>query len=351
MTSPSEPGGGSEPGPPPTEAVPGAPHSTGPDPGDAEVARPERPEVIPVGERPAAYDAGAPADNTLPKRRRFRGSLWRELPVLVLIAVVLALLIKTFLVQAFYIPSGSMEQTLHVNDRVLVNKVLYHLRDPHRGEIVVFDTKGTGFEGQGSDYAPCSNSNFVVDGFRAVQRFLGVGSCGQTDFIKRVIAEPGDTVQCCNYQGRVMVNGHALDEKYVYDDNHEPFCAAPPGSLRPAALGSACGPDAKPITVPKGMYWVMGDHRDDSSDSRPNGFVPRGKVVGRAFFKVWPPSRIGTLPVPKTFASVEAWGLQSAGTPALSAPLLLLPLVGLRWQFRRRGYRRRRGAGRRKAAS
>jgi signal peptidase I len=322
-----------------------------PDPSpDVPAARPERAaeeRVIPVGERTEPYDARQPAENTLPRHRIKKGSFLRELPILVLIAVVLALLIKTFLVQAFYIPSGSMEQTLHINDRVLVNKVVYHLRDPHRGEIVVFDTKGTGFDGQGDDFNPCPQANGFVNGVRVVQRFLGVGGCGDSDFIKRVIAVPGDTVQCCTNQGKVIVNGKPLTEKYVYQDNEEPFCAAPPGDLehKPDVTGAAaCGPGAKPVVVTKGNYWVMGDHRSASDDSRPNGFVPGKKIVGRAFVRVWPISRWGFLSVPKTTTAALSIG----ATPVVSAPLLLIPVIGGRLGWRRR--RRHRAAlGRRLA--
>lgn len=334
---------------PPLEPDPGSgaswpqasrPGSFGPDWASSAGPPPSRGEgtpVVSVGERAAAYDANAPVQGTtVPKPANSgQGSFLRELPVLVLIAVVLALLIKTFLIQAFFIPSGSMEQTLHIHDRVLVNKVVYHLRDPHRGEIVVFDTKGTGFEGQGGDFAPCPPAGMVVDAVRSVQRFLGVGACGDTDFIKRVVGVPGDTVQCCDPQGRVQVNGHPLNEAYVYQDNHEPFCAAPPGSLRPAALGEQCGVGAKPVALPAGMYWVMGDHRGDSSDSRPNGFVPGTKIVGRAFVRVWPVNRIAILHVPSTFQHAQALGGQIAGTPLLAAPVLLLPLVI--WRRRKRG--------------
>jgi len=301
-------------------------------------------EVVPVGERPKSYDHAAPAAAPLgpakhrtPKRAP---SLWREMPILLAVAVVLAVLIKTFLVQAFYIPSGSMEQTLHVNDRVLVNKVVYHTRDPHRGEIVVFDTKGTGFEGQGSDFAACGPANGFVDAVRSVQRFLGLGGCGDNDFIKRVIAVPGDTVQCCDAVNRVIVNGKPINESYLYQDNHEAFCAAPPGSLRPAALGADCRTNPQPITVPAGQYWVMGDHRGNSDDSRPNGFVPGDKIVGRAFVKVWPPSRIGFLHVPNTAVKAAAVGVQVAATPLLAAPLLMVPLLAGRRRWRRSGRRR-----------
>lgn len=267
-----------------------------------------------------------------PARGRLRfakGSFLREVPVLVAVAIVLALLIKTLLVQSFYIPSGSMEQTLKVNDRLLVNKVVYHLRGPHRGEIVVFDTKGTGFEGKGDDFHPCPPASSTVHALRAVQRFVGVSTCGDTDFIKRVIAVPGDTVQCCTNKGQVIVNGKPLTEKYLYEDNHEPFCAAPPGSPEPALLDSACGPDSRPIVVTKGNYWVMGDHRSDSSDSRPNGFVPGKKIVGRALVRVWPVTRWGFLSVPNTTTAALSVG----ATPLVSAPLLFLPLIG--WRRRR----------------
>jgi signal peptidase I len=306
--------------------------------------------VVSVGDRAEGYDSARPADEPLPRaRHRTSGkapSIWRELPILLVIAIVLAFVIKTFLVQAFYIPSGSMEQTLHINDRVLVNKVVFHLRDPHRGEIVVFDTKGTGFEGQGSDFAACGPANGFVEATRGVQRFLGMGSCGDNDFIKRVIAVPGDTVQCCTANNQVIVNGKPLTEKYLYEDNHEAFCAAPAGSLRPAALGPDCLVDPKPITVPPGKYWVMGDHRGNSDDSRPNGFVPGDKIVGRAFIRVWPPSRIAFLHVPSSFGKAAAIGIDVAATPVLSAPMLFVPLIGGRRWSRRRAVRRARvGAG------
>jgi signal peptidase I len=307
-----------------------------PESGAAEAGAPGSETVIPVGDRAQPYNAQQPAANGLPNRHLKKGSFLRELPVLVLVAVVLALLIKTFFVQAFYIPSGSMEQTLHINDRVLVNKVVYHLRDPHRGEIVVFDTKDTNFEGKGDDYNPCPKANGLVNAVRSVQRFIGVGGCGDTDFIKRVIAVPGDTVQCCSVKGQVIVNGKPLTEKYVYQDNQEKFCASPPGSLLPDVTDSACGADAKPVVVTKGNYWVMGDHRSSSDDSRPNGFVPGKKIVGRAFVRVWPISRWGFLSVPKTATAALSIG----AAPVLSAPMLLVPIVGGRWRWRRRRDRR-----------
>lgn len=334
---------GSEPPPddaPPAAVAPGA----GAVPPEPDLPPPA---VIAVGERPRPYDPGAEGNRALPppeRRKKPQGSFLKELPILLGIAIVLALLIKTFLVQAFYIPSASMLQTLHVHDRVLVNKVDFTVGSPQRGEIVVFNTTGTRFAQAGGDYAPCPPSNAFVSGVRAVERFVGVGTCGEDDFIKRIIAVPGDHISCCNPQGHVVLNGVALDETYVYDDNRSAFCAATLAAVE-AGRGydpALCSSDPEPIVVPKGMYWVMGDNRGNSSDSRPNGFVPRDKLVGRAFVRILPLSRFGFLRIPKTFSSVPAAGAAVLGTPVVGAPALLVPLVGGRaWQRRRR--RRRAG--------
>ncbi len=201
-----------------------------------------------------------------------RRSGWRELPVLAVVSVVLALLLKTFVVQAFSIPSGSMERTLLVGDRILVNKVVYRTRRPQRGEIVVFDGR----------------SEFVGDPARK-------------DYVKRVIAVAGDRVSCC-VDGRVSVQPAgsdvpvALDEPYLFEDDEAVFCQA--GS------GSDCPPGAPGILVPPGRLWVMGDHRGRSSDSRANrldgrdGTIGVDQVVGRAFVVLWPPSRAALLANP-----------------------------------------------------
>jgi signal peptidase I len=224
--------------------------------------------------------------------------------VLVLVAFLLALLIKALLVQAFWIPSESMERTLLVDDRVLVNKVVYHFRDVHRGEIVVFNGKGTGFDHQESIVPKPTNvfSKFV----RSAQNLLGLGAPSETDFIKRVIGVGGDTVACCDAEGRVTVNGHPLDEPYVYQNDYQRF---------------------GPLKVPAGYLWVMGDHRGASSDARQNGPIPKDKVVGRAFVRVWPLSRLGFLGVPDTFSGIPAASVAPSRvtptptTPAASATL------------------------------
>jgi signal peptidase I len=304
-----------------------------------------------VGERPEPYRGETDGGRAVPpdeaaagRRKKPQGSFLKELPILLGIAIVLALLIKTFLVQAFFIPSASMLQTLHVHDRVLVNKVTFHVGDPKAGEIVVFDTTGTRFAEAGGDYAPCPTSNALVSGIRATERFIGVGTCGEDDFIKRIIAVPGDRIQCCNQQGHVVLNGVALDETYVYDDNKSAFCAASLAQVENQHVytPAACDSDPQPIVVPKNMYWVMGDNRGNSSDSRPNGFVPRNKIVGRAFVRILPVSRIGFLRVPKTFSAVPAATAAVGAMPVVSAPALFLPLAGGR-VLRRRRRRRRSG--------
>jgi signal peptidase I len=233
--------------------------------------------------------------------------LFREIPVLVVIALVLALLIKSFVVQPFYIPSGSMERTLGINDRVLVNKMIYHFRDVKRGEIVVFNIDGTGFERYATPLAP--PSNIVSRAFRNLENLFGLGP-NNKDFIKRVIAIGGDTVACCNAQNQVTVNGVGLVEPYVFLDGPE---------VNPARKFG-------PIKVAKGNLWVMGDHRNDSADSRVGGQVPQSKVVGQAFVRVWPLSKWRGFGIPKTFSSLSASGSESLG--------MMVPIFF--WRRRRR---------------
>jgi signal peptidase I len=238
-----------------------------------------------------AVPAG-PAGTRVKKRR----SPWREVPVLVVVALALALLVKTFLVQAFFIPSGSMETTLHGcpgcnGDRVLVNKVVYQVRDVRRGEIVVFNGVGS-FQ---SEVEVPEAGGTVQRAARGLSRLLGLGAPGEKDFIKRVIGLPGDRVACCS-NGRVTVQPAGsdrpieLDEPYLYQDNRRPFCEA--------GTDAQCPPGSPGVLVPEGRLWVMGDHRGESSDSRDNGTVPVDKVIGRAFVVVWPPTRVKSLPVP-----------------------------------------------------
>ncbi|MFE7558307.1 signal peptidase I [Kitasatospora sp. NPDC057500] len=229
------------------------------------------------------------------KKGKKKRPLWQELPILIGVALLLSLGIKTFFVQAFSIPSGSMQHTLEKDDRVLVDKFTpWFGAEPSRGEVVVFKDPGGWL-----DNVPRKKGNAVVEGFRTVLGAVGLlPSDDEKDLIKRVIAIGGDTVEC-RQGGPVKVNGVALDEPYLYP-------GATPCDDVPAGL----------VTVPEDHLWVMGDHRNDSRDSRYHvrepggGFVPVKNVVGRAFVVAWPVLRWDTLPVPDTF---EKQGLASGG--------------------------------------
>ncbi|WP_411102257.1 signal peptidase I [Streptomyces sp. cmx-4-9] len=240
-------------------------------------------------------------------------SFWKELPLLIGIALLLALLIKTFLVQAFSIPSDSMQNTLQRGDRVLVDKLTpWFGSEPERGEVVVFHDPANWLSGE-----PTPDPNLAQ---KVLSKIGLMPSADEKDLIKRTIAIGGDTVEC-KKGGPVVVNGKELDEPYIYPGN------------------TACD-DAPfgPLTVPKGKIWVMGDHRQNSQDSRyhmqdsTGGFVPVDKVVGRAVVVAWPINRWATLPVPDTFdqpgignqAAASALGLDAAGlAPAGLGPAAL----------------------------
>ncbi|MFG3696450.1 signal peptidase I [Micromonospora sp. NPDC047620] len=194
-----------------------------------------------------------------------RSSFWKELPILLGVAILVAVLVRAFVLQTFFIPSPSMENTLQIDDRVLVNKLVYDFRSPRRGEVIVFK-------------APLEWSS-NPDG---------------EDFIKRVIGVGGDHVVCCDPQERLVINGKPLDEPYIYpgDKTAEEF----------------------DITVPKGRLWVMGDHREASGDSLEHwqqsgqdittATIPEDEVVGRAFTVFWPVNRATWLSVPKGFEGI-----------------------------------------------
>ncbi len=212
----------------------------------------------------AAVDAGDPG---LPAEARGESSahrsFWRELPILVLIALVLAVLVKTFAFQAFWIPSRSMAGTLEVNDRVMVNKLAYRFGDVSRGDVIVFDDpSGPARDGE-------SLLGSVV---RNVGESVGL-STPETEFIKRVIGLPGETLEIRD--NRVLIDDEVIDEPY----------------LDPAVEMADFGP----VTVPDGELFVMGDNRASSRDSRFFGPIPVDEVVGRAFVLMWPPSRFGGL--------------------------------------------------------
>jgi signal peptidase I len=299
-------------------------------------------QAEPGGAAASSQDAGSPPSG---RRKRRQRSFWRELPILVAVALLLAVIIKTFAIQAFYIPSGSMENTLEINDRVLVNKIVYHTRDIHRGDIVVFNGDGSWDPGEP---VPVTGNIFQQFGAGFASMF-GFGTPGDI-LIKRVIGIPGDHVACCDAQGRVTVNGVALNEgTYLY-----------PGSAPSLARFN--------IVVPAGRLWVMGDNRFYSDDSRDHmgdpggGTVPESAVIGRAFVIIWPASRWRFLPIPATFEqpalnnSHAAASAGAAGDDVLSAraeptgqtvPLVLgfagaIPLTWLQRRVRITVKRRRR---------
>lgn len=254
-------------------------------------------------------DGGRQDEGTTKRKRSF----WRELTVLLVVALTLAAIIRIFAVQAFYIPSSSMENTLRTGDLVLVNKVVYHLRGIHRGDIVVFNGLGSWSPG----VPPAAPANPVSRVAHWVGTEFGV-TPGETDFVKRVIGLPGDHVKCCDARGRVTVNGTALTEQGYLYPRDEP-------SLTPFG-----------VTVPSGELWVMGDHRSVSYDSREHrgdpggGAIPENHVIGRAFLVVWPLDRVGILRIPTTFEQRALGAVAAAAPPVLGAAGVLPLTLGLR---------------------
>jgi len=252
------------------------------------------------------------ADGPAAGETRTHSPFWRELPFLIVIALVLALLIKTFLVQAFYIPSASMENTLqggppgsHTYDRVLVNKLVYDFRSPHRGEVIVFK-RPPGWPNESTLSTP---SNPISRLFHDIGSVIGLAPSTDSDFIKRVIGVGGDTVAC--KQDVLYVNGHRLVEPYLYPKSNQ------------------CSGDSfngRTVHVPPGHVFVMGDHRDDSEDSRVHGPVPNSDVIGRAFVVIWPASDWKTLGIPATFGQAGL-AMSSSGGVLLVIAVVVIILI------------------------
>jgi len=257
------------------EAVP-AEHAAPGDPAPADDSPPgEEPGDGWMGSDPWA-PRGVDADETAEAIARLRDdartrgekqdanrSFWRELPFLILIALIVAIVIKTFLVQAFFIPSASMNPTLVEGDRVMVNKLAYRFGEPGRGDVIVFDNPL-----QADD----EDESVLAALVRHVAESLGISS-PDTALIKRVIALEGESLAIVD--GAVLIDGVAIDEPYL-----------PPGTQMR---------DFGPVEVPEGHVFVMGDNRGASQDSRRFGTIPEDEIIGRAFVKVWPPSRWGGL--------------------------------------------------------
>lgn len=232
---------------------------------------PPRPDGVPAGGEP--WQPVARGGGEGPGKEKPHRSFFAELPVLIIIAFVLALVMKTFLVQAFYIPSSSMEPTLEVGDRVLVNKLSFRFREPRRGEIVVFT------EHNGPVATPSENPvRRLLD---SLSSGLGFARSNERDFIKRIVGLPGETVEVRD--GTVYIDGEPIAEApqseggYLSARDLQPF---------------------GPYTVPEGEYFMMGDNRPNSADSRYSmGTIPREDIIGRAFVVIWPLGRLDTLPI------------------------------------------------------
>ncbi len=240
-------------------------------------------------------DSGTvPASDTSKPVRKGRG--WkifvRDILIIFVAALLISFLIKTFLIRSFYIPSSSMEQTLHIDDRIIVNQLTPNLMPLEHGDVVVFKDPGGWLTPQ-----PDPQVNWFVGAVDAVLAFVGLSAPDSNDhFIKRVIGMPGDEVICCNDFGQLTVNGVPLDE---------PYTTLPDGVTKATR-------DDFDVTVPEGSLWVMGDNRYNSADSAfhrndpTGGFVPIENVVGRALLISWPVSRWTWLDnYPVTFAGVD----------------------------------------------
>ena len=207
-----------------------------------------------------------------------KGSVLREFPILVIVALAVSLLIKTLLVQFFFIPSGSMENTLQIQDRVAVNKLPFISKNISRGDVVVFRDP--------SNWLPepfVGDENKIVSKVKEGLVLVGVlPNPAKQYLVKRVLGVAGDEVICCTKSGKVTINGKVAVEPYIFAGN------------KPSELKFN-------VTVPEGKIWVMGDHRSASADSRyhqddmNNGFVPVSRITGRAYAIIWPIKNIGII--------------------------------------------------------
>jgi signal peptidase I len=276
-----------------------------------------------------------PADRPSRHRQKPRKQpLWREVLILFSVAIVLTILIQAFIGRVYSIPSGSMEQTLHgcpgcTGDRVLVDKLVYRFSGPASGDVVVFKGPNPWTE---NDVLPQRSDNVVIRGVQGLGALVGLAPPDERDFVKRVIAVGGQTVECCDADNKVLVDGKPLDEPYIYWEDG-----------RPATQASF-----PKVTVPAGTLWVMGDNRNDSCDSRCqgggkdvngglDGVVPVDNVIGKARVIVLPPSRwrgIGDHDPQERAAAIGAPSWQQ-GLPAGIGLLGALPVLWLGRRIRR----------------
>jgi signal peptidase I len=216
------------------------------------------------------------------RKRRSLASHFLELPFLILIALVIAVVVKTFLVQAFYIPSGSMIPTLRIGDRVVVEKIGYLIGDPRPGDVVVFER---------DVFGDPVDLPWTGDVGNFVRELLGLPTGRAEDYIKRVVAVGGDTIRYVGRPRRLIVNGEVVAQPYI-NHGRDRFSSTISDRdcdrLKMQVVENAC-------RVPAGKVFVMGDNRPNSEDSRALGPVDEGKIVGRAFAVLWPPSNLSTL--------------------------------------------------------
>lgn len=266
--------------------------TAGPQPAEPKTADGETTSSGPTGDGVAAgaSDDGAlppgaiPEDEKAPKSKS-RWAFARELTVIVVIALVLSFLVKTFLAQPFYIPSASMESTLDIGDRIIVSKFTPQHSPLHRGDVIVFEDPKTWGS---TPRHPSALKRVVQDSLV----FVGILPGGGDHVVKRLIGLPGDKVVCCTKSGKLTVNGVAITEPYINK-----------GSV-PSSMPFS-------ITVPKDKVWVMGDNRNDSADSRLHdgtsggklGSVPMSDITGQVVAIAWPISRIHSL---KDYSNVFA---------------------------------------------
>lgn len=301
---------------PSADGTPGADTPDGPD-------SPDAPTVSPAASR---------WQQVLDKRRNKKPRpFWIELPILIVVAFALTFLIQTFIAKVYYIPSGSMEQTLHGapegGDRVLVNKVMYNFTDPAPGDVVVF----RGPTNWAPEVAVNKPTSWYGKALQSLGAVVGIAPPDEKDFVKRVIATAGQTVLCCDEAGRVTVDGVALTEPYIFEDVDPEFgpesnCTTPRPSNR--CFG--------PYTIPEGQLWMMGDHRGYSSDSaygcrgqevtppitQCRGPISVDDVIGKAAFVVMPISRWKVIDDPDIQQGSNSVGMAEPASGASSGGFL-----------------------------